>query len=84
MLEAIQKITTDSVHVLNANGDVCVIAIELTPIMHFLTQATKRAILATGFLLRYGEELATDKDIINSVMEDIRQEALLLHKGVQQ
>ena len=27
---------------------------------HFLTQASKRAILATGFLLRYGEDLATE------------------------
>ncbi len=57
MISAILKVTHSSVTVRDADGDDCTITIELTPVKLYLTQATKRAILATGFLLRYGEEM---------------------------
>jgi len=78
MIPAIREITYSSVTVRDANGEDCTITIELTPVKLYLTQATKRAILATGFLLRYGDELATDRDVINHVLEDIRREVLRL------
>ena len=78
MIRAIRKVTHSSVTVRDADGEDCTITIELTPVKLYLTQATKRAILATGFLLRYGEEMATDKDVINGVLEAIRREVLRL------
>ncbi len=78
MISPILKVTHSCVTVRDANGEHCTIAIVLTPLKLYLTQATKRAILATGFLLRYGDELATDRDLINHVLEDIRREVLRL------
>ncbi len=78
MIPAIREVTHSSVTVRDANGEDCTITIVLTPVELYLTQATKRAILATGFLLRYGEEMATDRDVINGVLEDIRREVLRL------
>ncbi len=78
MIPAIREVTHSSVTVRDADGEDCTITIELTPVKLYLTQATKRAILATGFLLRYGDELATDSDLINHVLEAIRREVLRL------
>ncbi len=78
MIPAIREVTHSSVTVRDANGEDCTITIVLTPVELYLTQATKRAILATGFLLRYGEEMATDRDLINHVLEAIRREVLRL------
>ena len=83
MISTIHQITATSVTVIDANGVKQTIPIALTPIRLFLTQATKRAILATGFLLRYGEDLATDKGVINKVLEEIRQEILRPPRGVK-
>ncbi len=78
MISPILEVTHSCVTVRDANGEDCTITIVLTPLKLYLTQATKRAILATGFLLRYGDELATDRDLINHVLEDIRREVLRL------
>jgi hypothetical protein len=82
MISSILQITATSVTVIDAIGAEQTIPITLTPRRLFLTQATKRAVLSTGFLLRYGEHLATDKDIINAVLEDIRREVLRHCDGV--
>ena len=84
MISPILQITPTSVTVIDANGVDQTIPITLTPRRRFLTQATKRAILSTGFLLRYGEDLATDRGVINKVLEEIRQEILRRHGGVEQ
>ena len=76
MIKAVVQVSARSVTVVDANGSEQAIQITLTPKRWFLTQATKREILATGFLLRYGEELATDQGVINRVLEDIRQQVL--------
>ena len=76
MISSIRKITAKRISVIDANGVEQTIQITLTPQRLFLTQTTKRAILSTGFMLRYGEDLATDKDVINKVLTDIRKEVL--------
>ena len=82
MLNAIPLITAESVTVLDVHGQPQTVAIASTPKRQYLTQATKRAILSTGFLMRYGEELAKDTDVINSVIRDIRHEVLRLREGL--
>ena len=76
MISAIRAIDATSVTVIDANGTDVRVPITLTPVRQFLTQSTKRSILATGFLLRYGEDAATDTDIIDSVISSIRSEVL--------
>ena len=76
MIKTILDVTSSSVTVLDANDNVCTVSIELTPKRRYITQASKRAILATGFLARYGEDVATDKGIIDSVIASIRSEIL--------
>ena len=76
MISSIIEITRFDVTLTDANGDRCTVPIELTPTRRYLTQSTKRAILATGCLLTYGDELATDPDVINTVLQDIRRECL--------
>ena len=76
MINVVLEVTPSSVIVFDGNGETCAVSIELTPHRRYLTQSTKRAILATGFLLRYGDELATDGDVINRVLEEIRKEVL--------
>jgi hypothetical protein len=84
MNTTIVQITARNVTVIDANGMEQTVPITLTPHRRFLTQATKRAILSTGFLLQYGEDLATEKDVINKVLEDIRREVLRLQGRVGQ
>lgn len=81
MIKAIPEVTTSSVTVFDANGNACTILITLTPIRCFLTQSTKREILATGFLLRYGDDLATDRYVIDDVLGSIRRKVLRLRNG---
>ncbi len=81
MISDIKAITADSVTVVDPIGQPHTIGVRLTPRRQYLTQATKRSILATGFLLRYGEELACDEYIINDVLEGIRQDVLALQDG---
>ncbi len=76
MFSALEAITAHSVTVLDPNGQPHTISVRLTPRRQYLTQATKRSILATGFLLRYGEELACDEHFINDVLESIRRDVL--------
>ena len=76
MYQGIEAITANSVTLLDPNGQLHTIIVRLTPRRQYLTQATKRSILATGFLLRYGEELACDEYVINDVLESIRREVL--------
>ena len=76
MYPGIEAITANSVTLLDPNGELHTIIVQLTPCRQYLTQATKRSILATGFLLRYGEELAFDEHVINDVLESIRREVL--------
>ena len=80
MISAVIDIQRDRVTVKDANGETSMVLIELTPLRKYLTQATKRAILATGFLLPFGEDLATDRDVINDVLQSIRLEVLGLLK----
>jgi len=82
MINTVLSIQKTCITVRGANGDDCTVSITLTPRRRYLTQATKRAILATGFLLHYGEEIATDKDIINCVIRSIRHEILLSLKEI--
>ena len=81
MCEIIPAITAESVTVVDPFGQPHTIGVRLTPRRQYLTQATKRSILATGFLLRYGEELACDEHFINDVLEGIRREVLALQDG---
>lgn len=76
MPEGIPVITAESVTVVDPIGQPHTIGVRLTPRRQYLIQATKRGILATGFLLRYGEELACDEYVINDVLENIRREVL--------
>lgn len=78
MYPGIETITANSVTVLDPNGQSHTIIVRLTPRRKFLTQATKRSILATGFLLWYGEELACDEHFINSILDTIRRDVLAL------
>ena len=81
MYPGIEATTADSVTVVDPIGQPHAISVRLTPRRQYLTQATKRSILATGFLLRYGEELACDEHFINDVLEGIRREVLALQDG---
>jgi hypothetical protein len=80
MRDQFLEIAARSVAVTNAHGQRQRISIKLTPVRHFLTQPTKRAILATGFLLPYGEDFATNTTVINDVMRHIRHEVLRMRK----
>ncbi len=70
--------TANSVTVLDPNGQSHTILVRLTPRRQYLTQATKRSILATGIMLRYGEELACDEHFINGILNNIRRDVLAL------
>ncbi len=82
MIKAIVEVSASSVTVIDASGENQRIPITLTPRRRYLTQATKRAVLSTGFLLRYGDELATDEGVINSVLNGIRLAVLPLLRKV--
>jgi hypothetical protein len=81
MISRVISVTPTSVTVLDVHDVPRTVPIQLTPIRRYLDQASKRAIIATGFLIPYGEDLATNKDVINRVLEDIRQEVLQHYDG---
>ncbi len=84
MFPGIEAITVESVTVVDPIGQPHTISVRLTPRRKFLTQATKRSILATGIMLWYGEELACDEHLINGVLENIRQQVLACRDGKEQ
>ncbi len=79
-----EAISANSVTVLDPNGQSHTISVQLTPRRQYLTQATKRSILAAGIMLWYGEELACDEHLINGVLESIRQRVLACRNGKEQ
>ena len=83
MVESILKIMPSYVIVKAANNEIFTIPVELTPKRRYLTQSTKRAISATGFLLYMGEDIGTDKGIINSALKSIEREVRRLRFGIE-
>jgi hypothetical protein len=80
VLNIVPEIEADYIIVIDANGKRQRVSVAVTPIRLFLKQESKRAILSTGFLLRYGEDFATNTHVINEVMRYIRHEVLLKRK----
>ena len=57
------------------------IRVELTPCGKFLTEATNRRILATGYLQGYGQKSASDDHFIEAFLECIRRQVLAYQDG---
>lgn len=76
MYRNIKQVNAETVIVFDALGREKTIILHFTPWMLYLTQATKRAILATGCLLHALADDDSDEFIINEALEHIRQTAL--------
>jgi len=81
MDSVIFHITSQTVTLCSATGEYVTVPLEFTPIRRFLTQQTKRSLLATGFMWRLGREVATDPALINAALAEIRHRALQAHGG---
>ena len=81
MDSVISNVTAGTATLCSATGEYVTVPLEFTPTRKFLTQKTKRALLATGFMLHFGRQIATDPTFINVALADIRHSALRAHGG---
>jgi hypothetical protein len=75
-VNGIKVVTSKTVTLINANGQPVTIPIKLTPKKKFLTQATQKQLLATGFMIHFGPNAETDSELIRGVMREIRRRVL--------
>ena len=68
--------TAESLTLVDYTGLSHTVSVQLTPRRKLLTEATKRRILATGYLLWYGERKARDERFIEAFLECIRRQVL--------
>ncbi len=76
MLSFLLEATPQYVDVLDHEGNRVRVSIRLTPMRRYLTQRTKRMLIATGFMLRYGRDAARDPILLDGALAEIRRAVL--------
>ncbi len=81
MAKCIHSITRESVIVFDPEGVPQSVSVRLTPRKRFLTQETKRGLIATGFLHHLTHDWAVDPALIGGALKYINERICALLDG---